>query len=524
MKRRTLIQAGAALLAAPSLARAQKASTLRFVPYADLALLDPIVTNSYVTRSHAHLIFETLFGVDEAGTPQPQMLAGHTVEGDGKLWRLTLRDKLVFHDGSPVLARDVVASLRRWSMRDPFGEALLAATETLTAPSDTVVEFRLKRPCPWLPAALGKPSSYAPFIMPERLAGTAPTTQVTEMVGSGAYRFVANERVPGARNVYQRFDGYTPRDGTPSFTAGARLAHMERIEWVTIPDAGTAAAALQAGEIDWYEQPDMDLVPLLRRNPEVTVRVVETHGLMGIMRLNHLQPPFDNPAIRQVLLRAVRQADFMSAVAGEEREAWREGIGMISPDSPFANDGGMERMGGQESEAALKRALVDAGYKGERIVMIAGSDVPRISAVCQVMADAGRRIGLNVDYVALDWGTVVQRWNSKAPADKGGYHMFGVYNSALDCANPAAHLLMRCNGAAGFAGWPSSPRFEGLREQFLAAPSEAEQKGLARGMQAAAMEAVAYLPLGLYFQPCAYRRDLTGVLTGLPLFTNVRRA
>ena len=471
------------------------------------------------------MVFETLYGYDESGTPQPQMLAGHTTEDDGKLWRLTLRDKQMFHDGTPVLARDVVASLKRWAARDAYGEALMAATDALTAPSDKVIEFRLKRPFPALPLALGKPFSYLPVIMPERLASLPATTQVTEMVGSGAYRFVANERVPGARAVYQKFANYTPRDGgAPSFTAGPRIAHFERIEWVTIPDAGTAAAALQGGEIDWYEQPDMDLVPLLSRNKDLVVRVVEDRGLLGCMRLNHLQPPFDNPAIRRVLLRAVRQKDFMSAVAGTESKAWRDHVGMVAPSSPYASDGGMAALAGDTDDATLKRELIEAGYKGEKIVLLAGSDVPRISAVCQVMADTCRRIGMTIDYLSLDWGTVVQRWNSKAPVDKGGYHMFGVYFGGFDCANPAAHLLMRGNGQNAFAGWPTSPTVEALRDKFLASTSDAEQKVLARDMQAAALNDVTYLPLGQYFQPCAYRRDLTGMLTGLPLFTNVRRA
>lgn len=525
MKRRTLIQAGAAALAAPSIVRAQSASTLKFVPYADLALLDPIVTTAYTTRTHGLIIFEQLFGVDDAGKPQPQMLSGYTTENGGLLWKLTLRDGLIFHDGTPVLARDCVASIKRWGLRDAFGDALMDATETLTAPTDKLIEFKMKRPFPALPDALGKPYSYLPVIMPERLASMPPTTQVTEMVGSGPYRFVANERVPGARAVYQKFDRYVPRDsGTAAFTSGPKIAHFDRIEWVTIPDAGTAAAALQSGEVDWYEQPDMDLVPLLSKNKNLTVRVVEDRGLMGCMRLNHLQAPFDNPAIRRVLMKAVRQSDFMSAVAGTESKAWRDNVGMITPSSPFANDGGMEAITGKTDDATLKKELIAAGYKGEKIVLLAGSDVPRISAVCQVMADISRRIGLDIDYLSLDWGTVVQRWNSKASADKGGYHMFGVYFGALDTSNPAAHLLMRGNGQGAFAGWPTSAPYEAARTKFLAAASETEQKALAKEMQIAAMNDVTYLPLGMYFQPAAYRANLTGMLTGLPLFTNVKRA
>ena len=203
MRRRTLLQA-APLLAMPAITRAQSATTLKFVPYADLALLDPLVS-AFVTRNHVLMVFDTLYALDEAGVPQPQMLAGHTVEDDGRTWRLTLRPGLRFHDGAPVLARDVVASLQRWSRVDSFGQALFEATDELSAPSDTVVQFRLRRPFPLLPNALAKPTNLVAAIMPERLASLPTDKRLTEMVGSGPYRFVADERVPGARNAYRRF-------------------------------------------------------------------------------------------------------------------------------------------------------------------------------------------------------------------------------------------------------------------------------------------------------------------------------
>jgi len=90
MRRRQVLQGGAALLAMPAIARAQSATTLKFVPYADLALLDPLVS-AFVTRNHVMMVFDTLFSLDEQGVPQPQMLAGYTVEDDGRRWTLTLR-------------------------------------------------------------------------------------------------------------------------------------------------------------------------------------------------------------------------------------------------------------------------------------------------------------------------------------------------------------------------------------------------------------------------------------------------
>jgi hypothetical protein len=117
----------------------------------------------------------------------------------------------------------VVPSLLRWGRRDAFGGALVAAVDDIRAETDRVVAIRLKRPFPLLADALGKSGVNMPCIMPERLARTDAMSKVTDPTGSGPYRFVPGEWVPGAQVVYQKFDGYVPRpDGTPSLTAGPR--------------------------------------------------------------------------------------------------------------------------------------------------------------------------------------------------------------------------------------------------------------------------------------------------------------
>ncbi len=209
MRRRELLKAipssvTGAMLAAPSIASPQGSRTLNFIPYADVAVIDPVFSTAYTTRTHALAVFDTLYGTDEALQPQPQMVAGHIVEDDGLTWRLTLRDKLVFHDGTPVLARDCAASIRRWGARDAFGQVLMDATKEIQAPDDRTLVFRLKRPFPLLPAALGRASSLVPAIMPERLANTDPFKQLTEVVGSGPFRFLTDERVAGARGECQK--------------------------------------------------------------------------------------------------------------------------------------------------------------------------------------------------------------------------------------------------------------------------------------------------------------------------------
>src|SRR5947209_16345340 len=138
MRRRDVLKsalAGAAALAAPSTVRGEGKTTINFVPHADLASLDPVWTTADITRNFSLAVYDTLYGFDAEFNVQPQMVAGETVSSDGKEWNLTLRDGLKFHDGAPVLARDCVATIKRWGQRDPMGTALMARADEVSAAS-----------------------------------------------------------------------------------------------------------------------------------------------------------------------------------------------------------------------------------------------------------------------------------------------------------------------------------------------------------------------------------------------------
>ncbi len=527
MDRRTLMAASAAALMAPATGRAQAAQVLKFIPQADLAVLDPIWTSAYVTRNHGYLVFDTLYGQTGPDTDYratPQMAAGHVVEDDGRIWKITLRDGLLFHGGERVLARDCVASIRRWGVRDTFGQTLMQRTDELSVSDDKTVVFRLKRPFPLLPDALGKMGGNMCAIMPERLAATDPFKQVTEMVGSGPYRFRADERMQGALAVYERFAGYKPREGgTPDWTSGPKLAHFDRVEWRTIPDPATAAAALQAGEVDWWEFATSDLLPMLERGGKVSLKILDPSGFCAFLRPNHLFPPFDNPAVRRALLSAIDQAEFMTATVGTDPSLWRAPCGFFPPASPLASDAGMAALTNKRDYDKVGQALRAAGYKGEKVALMVPTDFPTLKAPSDVAADMMRRAGMNVDYQATDWGTSVQRRASKSPSAQGGWNALCSAFAGSDMFNPALHLSLRGNGAQAWFGWPSSPRIEELREQWLDAPDLASRKQLAAEIQAQAFEDVPYYPLGLYYRLTAHRTNLTDIQGGIPAFWGVRR-
>lgn len=368
-------------------------------------------------------MFDTFYGQtgpEDGFKVTPQMVAGHVVEDDGRTWKLTLRDGLLFHDRTKVMARDCVASIRRWGVRDSIGQALLQRTDEISAPDDRTIVFRLNKPFPLLPDALGKVASNMCAIMPERLARTDPYKQVTEVIGSGPFRFKTDERVQGARAVYERFDGYKPRaEGQPDWTSGPKIVHFERVEWHIIPDPATAAAALQKGEVDWWDEPLGDLLPLLKRNDRIRVELSNPTGYCALLRPNHLFPPFDNPAVRRALLGALDQAEFMTAVMGNDTSLWNVPCGFFPPKTPLATDAGMSALTNKRDVNKVKSDMQAAGYKGEKIALMAAQDVPGLRALADIAADVLTRVCMNVDYQAIDFGTWVQRRASKNRPDQG---------------------------------------------------------------------------------------------------------
>jgi peptide/nickel transport system substrate-binding protein len=526
MKRRDFLADSAAMtLAAPSVWASGDPKLLKFVPQADIALLDPHFSSALVTRNHAHMVYDQLYGVDDAARPRPQMAAGHVVEDDGKTWKITLREGLRFHDGQKVLARDAVASSKRWAKRDVYAISVFSQVDDLSAVSDNVLQFRLKRPFRLLLDLLGKPTPYSSAIMPERLALMSPGQQVTEIIGSGPYKFVMRERVPGSLAVYERNAAYVPRtDGPPVGTAGPKIANFERVEWHTIPDPGTASAALQSGEVDWWEQPTSDLLPLLRKHPDVTVDIIDTLGYQAVLRFNHLLPPFDNAGIRRALLGAFSQTDMMEAVAGDDHSMWKAGVGYFSPASAFANDAGMEALNGPRDLTKVKQEIAAAGYNGEKFVFLVPTALPAINVMSEVSGDIFHKLGMNMDYQALDWATVAQRLLSQEPLDKGGWSLNANYAPGFSAMSPAAHSFLRGTGRQALFGWPSMPKVEELRSAWIDSTDPEEQKRLCREIQLQAFHDVPYFPLGAFCFASAYRKDLAGFLKdGVARFTNVRR-
>ncbi|WP_270934647.1 ABC transporter substrate-binding protein [Falsiroseomonas oryzae] len=509
--RRGLMAAGAASVMAPRVVGAQGAAarTLRVIPQANLTSLDPVWTTAVVTRNNAFLVYDQICAQDAAGAIRPQMAEGWEVAQDRLSVTFTLRDGLLFHDGEKVTARDCVASIDRWSKRDPFMQVLQPAIAEVAALDDRRFRFRLHRPVPLLLEALGQ-TQFPCFVMPERLARTDAFQQLREAVGSGPFRFLPNEWNPGQRAVWAKNDRYQPRQEPVDGLAGGRVPRLDRVEWTIITDPATSANAMTLGEQDYWEYPLHDLLPVMRRSRDLVVQQRLLEGTYGICRFNCLQPPFNNPAIRRAVAMAVDQRDYLRAVAGNEPDGWGVCEGVFTCDTPLANESGSGILKTRSIDRA-RAALREAGYAGERVVLIAPGDYPQINALSLVTADILRRLGMNLEIVATDWGTLVQRRASKEPVERGGWSVIHTTSQGLSLTQPVTHLFLRANGPNAWFGWPEDAGIERLRAEYVDATDAAERRRVAEALNRRAMELMAYIPLGYYWQPSAWRRNVTGV-------------
>ena len=502
-----------------------KGKTITAVMHSDLRIIDPGFTTAYITRDHGYMVYDTLLATDSNFKVQPQM-ADWKVSDDKLTYTFTLRDGLKWHDGTPVTAEDCVASLKRWGRNDTMGQKLMDFTASIDPIDAKSFALKLKEPYGLVLESIGKPSSYTPFMMPKRLAETPAGQQIKEQVGSGPFKFVQAEFQPGVKAVYEKNADYVPRKEPPSWTAGGKVVKVDRVEWITMPDAQTAVNALQSGDIDFMENPSFDLLPLVKANEDIKIDILNKLGFQTLGRMNFLHPPFDNVKVRRAALLAMNQKDVLDALVGNS-EYYKICGAFFVCGTPLATEEGAGTLTKGGGMAAAKKALAESGYDGTPVVIMAPGDVVTLKAQPIVAAQLLRDAGFKVDLQATDWQTVVARRASQKPPKEGGWNMFFTNWVGADVMNPIANASIGGRGTkGGWFGWAESPKIEQLKDKYARSSSPEEQKKIAAEIQKEAYEQVIYIPLGQYLAPSAWRKSLTGVLDGpaTPVFWNIDKS
>jgi peptide/nickel transport system substrate-binding protein len=515
-----LAATSAAVVLAFAAGGAAAQTVLRVAIDNDLKIIDPHFTTSWMTRDHGYLVFDTLFALDGDLKPTPQMVKTHTVSPDGLAYSFTLRDGLSWHDGTPVTAKDCVASIKRWGSSDSVGKLMLDRVASMQATSETVFTITLNKPFDVI-STLAKPGAMVPFMMPERLANTPATEQIKEAIGSGPFRMLADKWVPGQKVVYAKNAAYKPRSEPASGLAGGKVVNVDFVELLYMPDSSTTVPALMSGEVDMIPEVPLDLVPVLEANADVVVRPLATR--QTVMRLNHTQPPFNNIKVRQAVLWAIDQEKYMKVLYGNPKY-YKACRSAFICGTPYETNVGTEALAGYDIEKA-RQLVKEAGAEGARAVILDPTDSPDIHAASLLAAENLRKIGLNVDVQAMDFGTLFKRRAVKKSLDEGGWSVFHTAFPGIDMVNPLTNAAINssCDGT-NWPGWPCSETIESLRNAYASATDEGKKKQIVEDLQREMTKEVTYVWLGEYMDISAHSAKLAGLVEApFPVFWNVKK-
>jgi peptide/nickel transport system substrate-binding protein len=284
------------------------------------------------------------------------------------------------------------------------------------------------------------------------------------------------------------------------------------VEWIYIPDSATAAAALNAGEADIWEQVPPDLIPLLSKNKQITVKNNDPLGSMGMIRFNFLHPPFNNEKLRRAVLYAVDQKDYVIGIAGDKKNG-KPCYSYFTCGTPLASEVAAEPLKGKRDLAKAAQLVKESGYKGEKVVILDPVEAHLAHAQAVVTAQKLREIGMNVELAAIDWGTQSARRQIKDPPDKnpGAWNIFHTWGGGLAMNSPLSNTPTPtpCDGKNWF-GWPCDEELEKIRLEFPLAPPD-KQKEIVERLQKRFYEVVPYIPAGQFLAPIAYRKNLSGI-------------
>jgi len=488
--------------------------TLRAVMQADLRVFDPIWTTANITGYHGAMIYDTLFAVDAQFAPQPQMVGKWSLSDNKKLYTFELREGLGWHDGTPVTAADCVASLRRWAAVDAGGQAMMERVSDISKKDERTFIIALKERFGPLLDELAKPITRDCFMMREKDANTPPTEQVSANIGSGPFQWNRNEAKPGVQYVYDKNPKYVPRAEPPSGLAGGKVVKLERVIWENISDQQTAMAALQSGEIDFYEVPPIDLLGQLESDPNIKIDQFDKGGNIVILRMNFLHKPFSELKARQAILYLVNQEDFMKASFGNPKY-YGTVDSIFGTHTPYVNDENTDWFRHGVDLAKAKQLFQESGYSGEPVIVLQATNFAYMSNSEQLIAAQLRKIRVDAQLAPSDWGGVVTRRAVQAPDSQGGWDIFVTGDSDYSHSDPIGLATFQANGTKGWYGWPKSDEFEALRAQWADTDTLDERKALARQMQKVFWDFVPTVLLGRYSQPVAYRSNVKGFI-GMP--------
>jgi peptide/nickel transport system substrate-binding protein len=436
----------------------------------------------------------------------------------GKTWTFKLRSGIKFSNGQTVTPKDVRATFERlfkigdspnsgtWYNVIVGGDACVKKPKSCSlakgiTTSGNKITFHLTHGDPEFLDKLGTPFA---FILP---TGTSNKEVQIPPPGTGPYYFAQynpNKQIKLVRNKY--FKEWS-KDAQPAGNPDVILQKF---------GLGVEAEVTQVenGQADWvFDTPPADRLNELSSKYSKQVFINPLTAVWYIA-LNTRIPPFNNLKARQAVMAALSQEDYMRALVGDDNALWKALPGFFTPDTPLYTEEGGEILKGKRDLTAAKKLLAESSYKGEPVTCVVAQDQPITKAQGDVTAELLKRIGMNVDFVATDWGTTGQRRAQKSPPGQGGWGMFHTWHAGADCVNPAVYIAIRATGDTAWFGWPNVPSVETEVTAWFDAKTLDEEKAAIKRLNKAALDNVVYAPTGFFLGYQAWRKNVSGIVKG----------
>jgi peptide/nickel transport system substrate-binding protein len=459
--------------------------------------LDAHATTAVITREIGINVFEGLYALDGKFQPVPLLAEGHEILDGGRRYVVRLRRDVKFHNGKPLTAADVVASLKRWGAMATTGKAMFKTVESVEARGPQAVEIRLKEPSGTLLTVLAQVDSAA-VIYPKDVLDATGEGPLKELVGTGPFRFV--EHKPDRHIKLARFDGYAARAEAPSGLAGRRSAYVDEILFMPVPDYATRQAGMVTGEYDYIQQVKPDQIDRLRAAPGVEPVVVKPYGWVTIV-FNLKQGLMTDVRVRRAAQAALDVEPMLLAGLGH-KDFYRIDPGLFFREMPWHSTAGAALYNQRDKDRA-RRLLKEAGYAGQPIRWIVTTEYEHHYKPAVVAKSQLEEVGFKVDLQVADWATVVQRRNKP--------ELWDAFSTAfVFVPEPASSAQVLCD----WPGWWCTPEKDQLLQAMNREPDFKKRHALWEKVQTMFYAEAPRLKIGDYFRLDARRKDVAGYEAG----------
>lgn len=392
---------------------------------------------------------ESLFTLGDKYNVIPMLAESYKIGEGGKVYTIKLREGVLFHNGKEMTSADVVASINRWGKIATVGKRLFSQVESFKAVDKYTVELRLKGPSGIVLSALAN-INQIPGIYPKEVIDEAGDGQVKQFIGTGPFKFV--ERIPDRHIKFVRFDKYVPRKEAQTGFGGKKIAYVDELLFLPVPDVATRIAGMESGDYDFADWIAPDAYKRLKANPRLdTIIVKPKEYIVGV--LNKKMGPFTNKKLRQAALAALDMEAVMKGAMGQE-EFYRLDNSLMFKEQVWWTDIGKEQYNQKNKEKATQ-LLKESGYKGEPIRWMCSMAFDWMYKSSLVAKQQLEDVGFKIDLQVLDWATVVQRRNDPTMYDAfvTGMALFG---------DPTFVLVLSCD----WAGWTCIPSIDSLMDKL----------------------------------------------------------